>query len=173
MNLKLRHDDFDWRLDPQDYIDNHEKFIEVGLTETAVVQYTHDGRVPNYDQFLINYMNTSPNWDIQLHGWAHDEYDKLSPAEIREHLEKSIEMSEKLFDIKPTVWYPPWNRKTEIMEDIARSFGLEIDNESNDISKFIREVEPGIFNGHSVYFHLWNNSEREKIDKMLELAKEL
>lgn len=167
--LIVRHDDFDFRLEPEDYIDNHERFIEAGVDETAVVQYTHDGRVPNYNPFLINYMNTAPNWDIQLHGWEHAEYDKLSPLEVRKHLEKSIEMSEKLFGVKPKVWYPPWNRRTEIMGDIARSFGIKIDNESNDISKFIREKEAGIFNGHSVYFHLWNRHEAEKIDRMLEL----
>ena len=173
MNVTVRHDDYDFRMNPQDYIDNHEKFIKAGIVETAVVQYTHDGNIPNYSDRLINYMKTAPNWDIQLHGWSHEEYDKLPPEEIMKHLDQSIAKADELFGIKPTVWYTPWNRRNEIMEDVARSRGLTINNESYDIAKFIREVRAGEYKGHSVYFHLWNKDEREKIDEMLECAKEL
>ncbi|MCK9370345.1 polysaccharide deacetylase family protein [Candidatus Dojkabacteria bacterium] len=169
----IRQDDFDFRLEPKAYIDNHEKFIKAGLIETAVVQYTHDGNQPKYPMDLINYMRTSPNWDIQLHGWSHDDYSKLPRWIIREHLVRSRDMSVRLFGVEPTIWFPPWNCNSDDMKEVADSFGMTIDNESYDISKFIREVKAGTFEGHSVYFHLWNRDEAAKIDEMIECAKSL
>jgi peptidoglycan/xylan/chitin deacetylase (PgdA/CDA1 family) len=169
--ITIRQDDFDFRLEPKQYIDNHEKFIRAGLTETAVVQYTHDGREPNYHPELIKYMNEAPNWDIQLHGWEHAEYDKMSPDDILSHLQKSVDKAQELFGKKPTIWFTPWNRRNEIMEDVARSFGITISNESNDISKFIREMKDGTFNGTTLYYHLWNRDEAVQIDEMIEYAK--
>lgn len=169
----LRHDDFDFRMNPEDYVANHEKFIKAGLTETAVVQYTHDGNCPQYHPDLITYMNTAPNWDIQLHGWSHDDYSKLPKWIIREHLVKSIDISIRLFNIEPKVWYTPWNCYSQDMVDVASSLGMIISNESYDIAKFIREVKAGTYTGSTVYFHLWNRDEREKIDEMLDCAKQL
>lgn len=173
MRVILRQDDLDFRLDPQDYIDNHEKFIKADLIETAVVQYTHDGNIPNYPEKLIKYMNEAPNWDIQLHGWSHDDYAKLPKWIVREHLLKAKEMSMKLFNKYPTVFYPPWNSVTDETREVVESIGMTVDNESYDISRFIREVKAKEYKGHSVYFHLWNHTEKDQIDSMLECAKSL
>jgi peptidoglycan/xylan/chitin deacetylase (PgdA/CDA1 family) len=160
-------------MSPEEYVTNHEKFIEADLVETAVVQYTHDGLLRHYYQGLIDYMKMSPNWDIQLHGWAHDDYSKLPRWRIDEDIRNAISKSEELFGIKPTVWYPPWNCYSEDMKWVANKYNLIIDNESYDISKFIREVKAGTYTGHSVYFHLWSKDEREKIPEMIECVKKL
>jgi len=170
--LVIRSDDFDFRMDPEDYIANHEKFIKAGLTETAVVQYTHDGREGTYDPKLINYMRNAPNWDIQLHGWAHDDYAILPNWRIYDDLQKAKLKSVELFGKEPTIWFPPWNGYSEHMQEMADLMSLKIDHESNDISKFIREAKAGTFIGHSVYFHLWNHDEASKVDEMLKYAKE-
>lgn len=174
MKLIIRHDDYDWRLDPDDYIALHELFIENGLTETAVVQLATDDRLKDFARYekLIEYMNTAPNWDIQLHGYSHSMYKDMGYDEIVKDLSAAKYWFLKLFLKKPTVWYTPWNQRTENMERAAAAVGMTIDNESNDISKFIREAEAGIFTGHSLYFHWWNNSERRQVPRMLELVKQ-
>ena len=169
----VRHDDFDFRLKTEEYIAIHEKFIKRNLIETAVVQYTKDGRERVYDKELIEYMNTAPNWDIQLHGWAHDEYDKLTQSEIADALQNSLNMSMKLFNKYPTVWYPPWNRRNEDMEIVAEAFGLTISNESYDISKFIRESRAGVYKGTSIYFHGWKADEMACLDEALNCVEEV
>jgi peptidoglycan/xylan/chitin deacetylase (PgdA/CDA1 family) len=157
-------------MSPEDYIANHEKFIKAGLIETAVVQYTHDGREGSYPPKLINYMKTAPNWDIQLHCWSHDGYTTLPKWRIYDDLQKAKQKSVELFDKEPTIWFPPWNEYSEHMQEIADLHSLSISHESNDIAKFIREMKSGTFAGTSVYFHLWNHNESIHIDEMLECA---
>jgi hypothetical protein len=171
MKLIIRADDTDFRLPPQDYVDNHEKFIKLGLTETAVIQYTMDGRLHNPDPELIKYMNTAPYWDIQLHGWAHDDYSKLPKWRIDEDLKKSKARALELFGKEPTIFFPPWNCYSDDMKEVADLNGLIISNESYDIAKFIREMKAGTYTGHSLYYHLWNHHEVEQIDEMLFYAK--
>lgn len=169
--MLIRHDDFDFRMTTQEYVDNHEKFINAGLTETAVVQLARNGRFSNFPTDLIEYMKTAPNWDIQLHGWGHDMYSEWEYDYILRDISAAVYWVEKLFERKPTIWFPPWNQMSLNMERVAKVLGLTINNESNDIAKFIRETKTGDFKGSSVYFHLWNRGEAELIDEMVELLK--
>jgi peptidoglycan/xylan/chitin deacetylase (PgdA/CDA1 family) len=170
--LRIRHDDFDFRMDTQDYINIHEEFIKHGLVETAVLQFTTDGNLKDFKPELITYMNERPNWDFQIHGWAHEEYDKMTYDQIVKDLASCIHFTRKLFYRTPTIWFTPWNRRNETMEKAAAYMGLEISNESYDIARFIREVKEGIYTGSTLYFHGWNHNEMEYFQEMLDLAKE-
>jgi len=177
--LKIRHDDYDWRMDPKNYIDIHEEFIKVGLIETANTQFTQWGRLQNIPQELIDYINSHKDtYDIQIHGWGHFHYDEEEYDFIVRDLEACIYSCQKYFNVTPSTWYPPWNCRSDNMDRAAAFLGLTIDNESFDIAKFIREVQVeidrnGIWHGHSVYFHGWKKDEMDQFPKMLELAKKL
>jgi peptidoglycan/xylan/chitin deacetylase (PgdA/CDA1 family) len=173
LQIVVRHDDFDFRLKSEEYIKIHQMFLDRDLIETAVIQYTHDGNVPSYDKDLIEYMNTYGGWDIQLHGWAHDNYSELPKWRIREDLKKSKDMSMYLFGKEPTVWYTPWNCRSESMDEVAELESLTISNESYDIAKFIREVKSGEYIGTSFYFHGWKKDEVEQLEEALDLVKQL
>jgi len=84
----------------------------------------------------------------------------------------AIHYCQKFFNRTPTVWYPPWNVCSLEMEQAAKTLGLEIDNETYDIWRFIREIEGESYEGHSVYFHGWKKDEMELFPRMLELAKQ-
>lgn len=172
----FRHDDFDFRLGTEDYINIHEQFIKAGLTETAVLQFTQWGHLVDIREDLIKYMNETPNWDFQVHGWGHFAYDEMEYDFCVRDLAACKYYVQKLFHKEPTIWFPPWNGMSISMEKAAAKVGMKIDNESNDIAKFIREIEVelnrnGNWGGHSVYFHGWNHHEMELFPKMLELAK--
>ena len=167
MQFVIRHDDFDFRLPAEDYIAVHKQFIKAGLTETAVLQLTQWGNVHNYQPKLITYMNTSPNWEFQLHGWSHEHYDQMDYKNIVRDLAASILFCQRLFKATPTIWYPPWNCDSPAMQEAATYLDLRIDNESNDISKFLREYDLGVFTGNSFYFHAWNRDERKLIPQAI------
>lgn len=169
--MVIRHDDYDFRLTPQQYINIHEEFIKTGLTETANMQFTQWGRISPIPDELINYIRTSPNYDIQIHGWGHFHYDEEEYDFIVRDLFACIHACQKYFNATPTVWYPPWNCMSNNMERAALVAGLKIDNESYDIAKFIREAEVDKFSGHSVYFHGWKADEMLQFPKMMELSK--
>jgi len=167
----IRHDDFDFRLEPGQYKTIHEAFIKHGLTETAVLQFTQDGNLKNFHTELIEYMRTSPNWNIQIHGWEHTKYDEMTYDAIVKDLLACKALTYKLFGVWPSIWFPPWNCYSEATQRAADFVGLTIDRESYDIKKFLREVQSGIYKGHSLYFHGWNRDEMEVFYPMLELVK--
>jgi len=171
MKLIIRHDDFDFRLAPVLYEEIHKWFISRGLTETAVIQLTQNGNIPTYPEYLLRYIRSSPNWDIQLHGWEHANYGKMTYNEIYKDLAASHYMIRKLFGREPTIWFPPWNSRNEDMETEARQFGVTINNKTYDIGKFIREMKENTYTGHSFYFHGWNHNEMDQLNEALDLAE--
>lgn len=177
-NLIIRHDDFDFRLTPNEYIEIHEQFIKADLVETAVIQFTQDNRLSSISDELVNYMLNSSHWDFQLHGWAHTHYDELKYDYIVRDMSAAIFWCKRIFGKTPTIWFPPWNCMSREMELAAEVVGLRIDNESNDIAKFIRETEVevgrnGVWQGRSVYFHGWKSDEMKLFPRMLELANQV
>lgn len=175
----IRSDDFDFRMEAEKYIAIHEEFIKAGLIETANTQFTQWGRLQVIPQELIDYINShQDSYDIQIHGWGHFRYDEEEYDFIVRDLSACIYWCQKLFNVTPTVFYPPWNCMSNNMERAAEKVGLRIDNESNDIAKFIREAKveiarDGIWRGHSVYFHGWKQDEMEQFPEMLKLVKEV
>lgn len=168
MNTQLtliRHDDFDFRLSPKEYIAIHEQFIQAGLVETAVLQFTHDNRLVNIPQEIIDYMNKAPNWEFAIHGWDHAHYDEFLTDVVVRDIAAAMHFCEELFHKRPTLWCTPWNCNSLTMEAAARILGVKIDNESFDIARFIREVKANVYSGHSFYFHGW------KADEMLQMAE--
>lgn len=175
--LIIRHDDFDWRMPAEFYIAVHDYFIANDLVETAVIQISQHGRLPDFEKKrdLIDYMNTAPNWDIQLHGWSHDHYHEMAYDDIVRDISAALFHFQRLFNRLPRVWYPPYNKRTEEMERAAATLGLVIDNEEISIKQFVDGVGwvKGRFTGHSCHFHGWNQAEMEYFEKMIELAKEV
>lgn len=175
MNKQIvcRSDDFDFRMDTSQYIAVHEEFIKNDLIETAVLQFTTDGRLKNFQPDLIEYMNKAPNWDFAIHGWEHAKYNEMLTDFIVRDIAAACYFCETLFHKRPTMWYPPWNCWSIGMEQAAKIFNLTISNESYDIARFIREVESKHYEGHTVYFHSWKADEMLLFPKMINCLKEL
>jgi peptidoglycan/xylan/chitin deacetylase (PgdA/CDA1 family) len=177
--IVCRSDDYDLRLEPAQYIAVHEEFKKAGLIETANMQFTQWGRLCNVPEEIVNYINANKDsFSIQIHGWGHFAYDEMEYDFIVRDLAACQHFIRKYFNTQATVWYPPWNRFSNTMEKAANYMGLKLDNESNDIAKFIREVETelargGKWSGHSVYFHSWKQDEMIQFPKMIELLKKL
>jgi peptidoglycan/xylan/chitin deacetylase (PgdA/CDA1 family) len=177
--LVIRNDDFDFRMLSEFYIAVHEYFIANDLIETAVVQLTKFGKIPDFEakKETIDYMNTAPNWDIQIHGWSHDHYHEMVYDEIVRDMSAALFHFQKLFNKLPTVWYPPYNGHSGEMERAASTLGLTTSNEDMPIRRFVdkRDIdwEDGKFKCHSLYFHGWKDAEMEYFEKMIRLAGEV
>jgi len=61
---------------------------------------------------------------IDLHGWEHIDYTKLSQKEIEEHLDKSFEYLLKEFNCLPVRWATPWGANSESIQLACRKYGL-------------------------------------------------
>jgi len=181
--LIIRSDDFDFRMETEYYVAVHEHFIANDLIETAVVQIAKltNGHATLVDfeakKDLIEYMNTAPNWDIQIHCLAHNSYHEMNYDDIVRDMSAALFHFQRLFNKLPTVWYTPRNGRSDDMEQAARVLNLTISNEDMPIRRFVdkRDIdwENGKFKGHSLYFHSWKHQEMEYFEKMIKLAKEV
>jgi len=172
--ITIRQDDFDFRMPTEEYIRIHEEFIKRDLVETAVVQLTHFGKLVNFEakKDTIEYMNTAPNWDIQLHCWEHKSYAKVEYKEIVKELSASMYYFKKLFNKFPTVWYPPYNEISPEMAKAGKEFGMRLENGLLGIEEFVKidkgEVPVGSV---SVHFHGWAGHEMVFFDRMMNYLK--
>ncbi len=174
--IVVRQDDMDFRLEPHQYMAIHEEFIKRNLVETAVLQFAQFERVGNFRPEIVKYLNEAPNWDLQLHGWQHANYSEYDYHQIVKELCAAFYLFQKLFNRLPTVWYPPWNCYSPVMQDAANYMGIKIDNESCGVSEFVRKMKAGMFLGHSFYFHGYKASEMallpEALDLVVDFSKE-
>lgn len=168
--ITIRHDDYDFRLTPQQYMEIHEEFKKRDLIETIALQPTQWGRLSNPPEELIEYISRESHYEIALHGWGHFHYDEMEYDFIVRDLMAAKEWCKTYFGVYPKVWYTPWNCMSNNMERAAEFVGMTISNESNDIWRFIREVEVGHFSGETLYFHGWKQDECELFIQMLDLV---
>lgn len=64
---------------------------------------------------------------LDLHGWEHIDYSKLTQEEIEEHLEKSFEFFLKTFNCLPIRWATPWGGTSENITKAARKYSLIVE----------------------------------------------
>lgn len=174
--LIIRHDDYDFKLGVQQYIDIHEAFKKAGIVETLAFQPTQWGRLSNVPMELVSYLIKeieAGTAEVALHGWGHFHYDEMEYDFNVRDLMASKYWCMTYFGREPKVWYTPWNCMSNTMEKAASHVNMTISNESNDIWRFIREAEVGNFSGKTLYFHGWKADEMALFPRMIELVGEV
>lgn len=64
---------------------------------------------------------------LDLHGWEHIDYAKLTKEQIEEHLEQSFEFFLKTFNFLPTRWATPWGAISDSIQKAARKYSLIVE----------------------------------------------
>lgn len=127
-------------------------------------------RLEKLDPSVVKFVAKSPTFDIQLHGWAHENYPEVSDEKVHEDLYNSLKEMEKHFGSMPTVWYPPWNGWTKQdkfggrprLERIGKDYGLELGDIGVGIGQALKQ------DTDCVWFHSWQGKEMEQLPKLLE-----
>lgn len=88
---------------------------------------------------------------VQLHCWEHD--DLSVDAAARCELARAADLLESLF-VRPTVLYPPWNRTSPELEEVAAYLGLTVSHKKVSLSQYVRVK--GDVNENVVNFHHWH-----------------
>lgn len=74
---------------------------------------------------LVNYINSQDDIDIQVHAHEHIDFVFASNDEVRNQLNTCALTIEALFNVTPTVFYPPFNSCDERVIRIAKECGLK------------------------------------------------
>ncbi len=121
---------------------------------TELIQYIQD----NKEQF-----------DLQLHCWEHIDY-SINESECYPHFRDSRKVFKEVFGEHPSVFYPPWNRGTKLIQTIAQNYRMTLSTEKISLSQYVR------FNGsvkeEVVNFHYWADHEVMMLDPALRIYKD-
>lgn len=166
-NLIARSDDIDWRLDLDTLKRMHEPFLERDMIHTLAVNNVIGGSM-GWQPDVVDYINNTSNFDIQLHGWEHLHYAMMPKHAIYPHLVASLWHTKKFFPkADPTVFYAGWNEYSGSIEETCEELGLKMGGVGDYIMHYCdwgRRPESEI-----VYFHFWDKQDVENIPRMLDI----
>ena len=78
------------------------------------------------------WLMTTPNIDIALHGWRHEDYSSMPYSEILNNLKRClgywrVNSARGGYVLKPIkVFYPPWNKTSDLLVLACQEVGLEL-----------------------------------------------
>ena len=165
----IREDDFDPRNFKSSVEESHKMFLDRNLIHTIAVQAARYGHI-GHSQDLIDYINSTPNWDVQLHGWEHEKYSEWKYDDIVKELFAAIGYVQKKFNTTPTIFYPPWNCDSDILRKACEYIGLEHNNNCAYIMSYTNTPEK-YQDKNVVYYHAWDKFNYEALPKLLDMAK--
>ena len=163
-------------------------------TDVEIVKYTHNQYLINHkvhtlavicdgiekNRELIRYINNTQGWDIQIHGWTHENYALLSKDRIEDDLDKCILKIEGIFGVTPDKWYLPHNRwiKEKGMDSVARIadlsiyHGVDVDVDCEHITSFNNRLGDGFKPlTNTIYFHNWNIGDLMQLPTLMYLTR--
>ena len=101
---------------------------------------------------LNNYIKHERIFDIQVHGWTHADYSKMSEDAVAEDLIKTKEFIKWKYGVEAKYFYPPWNIDSQEARRGAARAGLIFDNHRVESMDYIRGDQ-----GRTVNLHYWND----------------
>lgn len=113
---------------------------------------------------------------LDLHGWEHIDYAKLTQEAIEEHLEKSFEFFLKTFNCLPFRWCTPWGGVSNNVNRAARKYSLVVEGTSDpvidqsiavNVVKQYNTIEP--LRGKTIMVHWFERG--LKLYRMIQTAK--
>lgn len=160
--ITFRDDDIGFDTDLSELREAHGFFIKHGVIHTVAVEaFAMD---TSQAKSVVKYLRSTENFDIQLHCLRHVNLTE-NLERTREELTEAIRIMVQMFSKRPTVLYPPWNKSSSGLTEVAGSLGLEVSWEKISLDAYIRcnggVAEP------VVNFHYWEPTERAMLDKAL------
>lgn len=149
-----RDDDINKHTDLQTLINIQKLFDKYNKVHT--VSILMEGLRESYG--IWEWLMTTPNIDIALHGWTHIDYSREPIVSFERALNYwySGNIRHPKKEIK--VFYPPWNKTSTYLEDICGIYGLKVDVNVNP-----KEV----YN-----FHWWEFIHKKDLGKLEAILKE-
>lgn len=115
---------------------------------------------------LIKFINEH-NIDVQLHCWEHIDYSKEENKDkILPSLIYALD-SMQVFHRPPTIIFPPWNRSSDDLVEIAATKSLKVSYKKASLQGYIKaggDIEENVIN-----FHYWAEQETMFLEQALRI----
>jgi peptidoglycan/xylan/chitin deacetylase (PgdA/CDA1 family) len=119
---------------------------------------------------LVGYIKANSHIKVQLHCWEHIKFTENHDL-LKEHFALALAKLKEVFNVTPTILYPPWNESDERVEKIARSFGLIVSTNKITLSQYLRVK--GQVAEDTINFHYWHDEDAMLIDPALRIYSEI
>lgn len=162
--LVWRDDDigFETDIDTLMLVDDFFQLHRVTHTIAVMVDKLH--KRPDLVEFI-----RARGMDVQLHCWDHIDLSKEPREQLHDHLSVAVEEVNALFGKRPTVLYPPWNRSSDLVREVAAAVGMVVHDQKISLEAYIRTG--GGVKEHTINFHYWATQERDLIPQALEIYR--
>ena len=185
MNFMYRNDDFAFNVDLPYLKEVHGWFEKAKVNHTIAMQGITENRG------LIDYIKSTPYWDVQIHCWQHDPYRDMDKEHIYENLKTMVDFGEKELGQRPTRIFPPWGRTGSgpLLEEAAKKLDLVVEPDCAYIEFYLGAIangeeyfktavaETNHFIPYSewrrVYFHLNNHKEMALVPYLIDVTQEI
>ena len=110
-------------------------------------------------------------YTIELHGYYHHHFARLSEEDGEKDLKRAIDTIEKTFDTKVTTWYVPFGRKSMPGwgKEVCQRLGIKLDV---PIRKTLPEFWFRDKTIPQVNFHYWDKGQVNNIKKIIQLCRQ-
>ena len=166
--ITIRCDDLDCRINLETLKPLHEEFVKRNIPMTVAVNSAMSNRV-GFDKEVLDYVNnTDPkSWDIQLHNWTHDRFWAMDYPTVYAYIYANLMKTKQDFiHSNPTILYPPWNEKNDIIEEVCKNLGLTIVNFRATLREFVTWINRLPEEGY--VWHWWTKDDRDIIPQALD-----
>ena len=118
--------------------------------------------------FLFWYIGRHDYFDIQLHGWDHKDYSKLSYEDTYRELKEAKDYLEHIFSntkhyVKITTFIPPWSRASEVLQKVCIDLDMKISDRVIMPHQYLADSK----DSSVVNFHWWE-IDLDVLEKMLQ-----
>lgn len=161
----VRSDDVDPRITLDKLKPIHEMFVKHGIPFTIAINNVMNG-LREFKPDVLDYVNNTDGWDIQLHGWSHDAFWYMRYPEIYQNLVSNIHDTKRDFPkADPKVFYPPWNESSDTVGQVCKKLGLELVDNGVHMRYWLtwkRREQNNV-----LFFHWWDESDVRLLDELL------
>ena len=144
MKLVFRDDDVSKDTDLKRFKEIHEFFNKYEVTHTIALIC----KDIEQNKALVKYIKSQKNIDIQIHCWEHKNLTENLQT-LSGELQKCLQIIRTIFGKQPTILYPPWNKTSFSVNNIARSLRLTVSAEKISLSQYLKGVKGEVINFHS------------------------
>lgn len=165
----IREDDFDPRYSLEQVKEVHELFLKYDMMHTTALNVMRGERY-GIGPEVVDYIKSTKNWDIQLHGWDHEEYHKWPYHTVIRDLYAGIAYIERVFGKRPIIFYPPWNGDSEHIKRACDEAGIQLSNNAVYIRHYLQKPEK-YKDQNIIYFHSWERPCIDALEPLFKLLK--
>lgn len=140
----------------------HEIFIKYNVVHTLAVIC----RDLEKHTELIKYLNSQPLLDMQFHCLDHFHYPH-NKSIMDEQFSEGVKVFERVFNKKPTVWFPPFNDTDVHCADAAAKYGMKTSYQKVSLKYYIDNKGDVMF--PVVNFHSWYEMEQMLLEPALKI----